>query len=209
MLRIDPILSFIKWSLDISGPFKEGSGFGDKLYSSYTLPELNQAPFFKNTLDRLKMFGIDKDLSGKTVLDLGSHVGAISFELARRGAKVLGVEHNIDRVKLCKKIACHFKLNAEFIVADMENLELPKFDIVLAMIVDHYVKDKERFYQFIADHMVETCFYESNDLKFDMRRFVEAFDRNNIHVKDLGTSKKKTDTSTSMAMRIFTLTSKM
>ena len=52
---------------------------------------LGDFPRFK--WDQLKR-AVPEDLSGWTVLDVGCNAGFYSFELARRGAKVLGLDHD-------------------------------------------------------------------------------------------------------------------
>lgn len=75
-------------------------------YSSYDIPGLN-IPAWRNTKDRMSSyFPTDIDLTNKTVLDLGSNCGATSLWALQRGATVLGIEENKERVAVANDISC-------------------------------------------------------------------------------------------------------
>jgi hypothetical protein len=75
-------------------------------YSSYDIPGLN-IPSWRNTKERMAVyFPDDIDLTDKTVLDLGSNCGATSLWALQRGAMVLGLEENKDRVAVANDISC-------------------------------------------------------------------------------------------------------
>lgn len=138
------------------------------LYSTFTLPGLDDMPGVRDTRQRFADFFIDQDLSGKTWIDLGANVGAMSFEAARRGATITGVEYREDRVVLMQAIAEHFGMTtAEFFIADfneprwMEGLQ-PKYDIVLCSSVDEYINNVLDFYEKLANLTNEVCYFESN-----------------------------------------------
>ena len=78
------------------------------LYTSFTLPGLDDMPAVRDTRRRLDDFGVPGDLSGKTVIDVGANVGAVSLELARRGAMVTAVEFRQDRLDLIGRIQRYY-----------------------------------------------------------------------------------------------------
>jgi SAM-dependent methyltransferase len=85
------------------------------------------------------------DVDGKQVLDLGCGYGHYSELLARKGAKVLG----IDRAELM--IAEAKKRSGDLIdyrVADIETVELPaeSFDVVVSNLAFHYLSDLRRLF---------------------------------------------------------------
>lgn len=139
------------------------------IYSTFTLPGLDDMPGVRDTRQRFADFFVDQDLTGKTFLDLGANVGAMSFEAARRGAVVTGVEYRDDRVWLMQSIANHFGFsNATFVQADFNDPGWVKpifgqqYDIVLCSSVDEYIDDVLRFYETIWAFTREVCYFESN-----------------------------------------------
>lgn len=74
------------------------------------------------------------DLSGKRVLDAGCGTGALAFELAERGADVLGIDISPQLVDIARKRTpndLHHKLT--FRAGDMLNPKLGSFDHIVAM----------------------------------------------------------------------------
>jgi SAM-dependent methyltransferase len=89
------------------------------LYSTMTLPGLEDVPAVRDTRERLRHFGVAEDLRSTTVLDVGSNQGSFSFEFALRGAHVLGVEFRADRVELCAEMSRLWGVgNATFVADD-------------------------------------------------------------------------------------------
>jgi 2-polyprenyl-3-methyl-5-hydroxy-6-metoxy-1,4-benzoquinol methylase len=153
----------------ISGPLHEKhSGISDDtLYGSFHYDKFNYTKCWRDTLQRFDQFCIPKDLSGKTVLDIGSNTGAMSFEFARRGAKVTGLEYNRERVSVCNELRDYLEVDAEFHHVDL-NLSIPdsiscqEYDIVCCCAVDAYVDDQAVLYKFVSDMAKDTCYFESN-----------------------------------------------
>lgn len=148
------------------------------LYCSMTLPGLDDMPAVRNTMERFAAFYVPDDLGGKTFLDVGSNVGAMAFEAARRGATTTGLEYRDDRVSLCNVIARHYEMsNATFHVADFNEIVSarriePTYqpdcltygprDIVLCSSVDRYVVDFVGFYRWLRSLTGEVCLFESD-----------------------------------------------
>jgi SAM-dependent methyltransferase len=88
-----------------------------------------------------QIFG--KELTGKTVLDVGSGLGYFCFEALKRGAsKAVGLEVDPRRFRQASSLADCLGLPAEFYLCDIEELEeCEKFDIVLCLNVLHHLKD--------------------------------------------------------------------
>jgi 2-polyprenyl-3-methyl-5-hydroxy-6-metoxy-1,4-benzoquinol methylase len=147
-------------------------------------------PAVRDTLRRFDDYGIPKDLSGKTVIDIGSNVGAVSFEFARRGATVVGIEYRQDRCELCNDIAavfgignvhfCRMDLNDPFhrdVILNQQitylvdtwfkkvldtNFESAKYDIVWCSSVDEYIQDRPKFYSMLRQLTKQILYLESN-----------------------------------------------
>lgn len=136
------------------------------IYTSFTVPELADMQALRDTKIRMRAFAIPSDLTGKTVIDVGSNVGAVSAELARRGASVVGVEYNGERVELARDIAERFNLKAEFHAADFRSLGdepwIKEYDVVFCCSVDEYLDDVDEFYKLLRRLCSGTLYFESN-----------------------------------------------
>ncbi len=75
------------------------------------------------------------DLRGARILDAGCGTGALAFELAQRGAEVVGVDVSPTLVELARERApCDLGPgSATFAVGDMLDPSLGAFDYVVAM----------------------------------------------------------------------------
>jgi len=141
---------------------------GHGIYSSVTLPGLDDMVAVRDTAQRYADFGVPESLAGKTFLDLGSNVGAMTFEATRRGASVTGVEFREDRVALCTRVAQLYGLEAKFYHANFNDLDDDPSEwrrshhVVLCSSVDEYVDDLETFYAMIRDLCTEALYFECN-----------------------------------------------
>jgi 2-polyprenyl-3-methyl-5-hydroxy-6-metoxy-1,4-benzoquinol methylase len=83
------------------------------------------------------------DMTGKTVLDVGSSNGYFCFEALRRGARsAVGLEVNPDVVRKARLLADCLGAPAEFRVGDVERDRIDgRFDYVVCLNVLHHVKD--------------------------------------------------------------------
>lgn len=151
----------------ISGPLQDHTGIAkDSLYGTFHYKKFYYTEAWRDTIWRFNRFEIPDDLSGRTVLDIGSNTGAMSLEFARRGAKVTGMEYNQERVDICNELAKYLEADAEFHQGDIDN-GLPshldrKYDIVICTAVDAYVKDRFALYDLMACVAKEAIYFESN-----------------------------------------------
>jgi magnesium-protoporphyrin O-methyltransferase len=83
---------------------------------------------------------LPEDMSGRRVLDAGCGTGALSIEVARRGAHVVAIDLSSTLVKLAgERLPVGLKGSIEFHVGDMLDPALGSFDHVVAMdSVIHY-----------------------------------------------------------------------
>lgn len=137
------------------------------IYSTMTLPGLDDMPAVRDTKQRFDDFGVPKDLNGTTWLDVGCNVGAMAFEAARRGASVTGVEFRQDRVDLCDVIASKWELNALFWQADFNDRREKQvwetqYHSVLCSSVDEYIVDRPGFYSWLNSLCGDTLYFECN-----------------------------------------------
>jgi len=82
-----------------------------------------RVPFSDNPLSKLRMIEREVDLSsfrGEPVLDIGCSAGHNSFEMARHGARVTGVDHNDRHITVASFLAGVADLDVEFLRGDAE-----------------------------------------------------------------------------------------
>lgn len=163
---------------EIRNKIVELSGSGKKvapgarkngIYTSFTVPGLDDMKAVRDTKKRFDDFDVPRDLSGKNVIDIGSNVGAVAFEFAQRRAAATGVEYRQDRVELCWAISSHTKLNARFYQADFNEVgELwrhiwyRQYDIVWCSSVDEYINNLPEFYKLLYGLCSDKLYFESN-----------------------------------------------
>jgi len=110
-------------------------------YQKIELPYGLSTPGFDRSY--VTKLALDRDLSGKTFLDVGCGEGYFVFEALKRGAsKAVGIDLNSTRIKVAKKIAKILGLPGEFYVGNLEEMDFKeKFDIVFALNILHQVNN--------------------------------------------------------------------
>jgi tRNA (mo5U34)-methyltransferase len=87
---------------------------------------------------------IPKDLSGWTALDIGCNAGYYSFELAKRGANVLGIDLDPHYLKQARWAAKEMGLSGNVSFKQMQVYDLAKmkrsFDLVIFMGVFYHLR---------------------------------------------------------------------
>lgn len=96
-------------------------------------------------LDMVKDLLVGQDLRGKRVLDVGCGIGDLSFILAERGAEVIGVELDPQKVRRATSIAnkWHFS-GLTFLAADVTKLDqmsLGQFDAIFCVALLEHIQD--------------------------------------------------------------------
>jgi len=128
-----------------------------------------------------------KDIEGQKVLDVGCNSGFFSFELAKRGADVMGVDNNqVERVfnrdcmplQQAKWIESELKTGAKFKEMDFMYCDESKpYDKILFLGVYYHLKDPSRglaklnrlmkmggeLYLECETHPTETTYYDDNE----------------------------------------------
>ncbi|GEM_PF-929364 len=108
---------------------------------------------------RWSYLGTATEFSDKRVLELGCNIGLLSTWLLLNGgaAAVLGVDHDPEIVGAARKVASVFGVAPQFAVVDFdrdidweEGLAAFDPDVVTALNVDHWLREPERFLQFLG-----------------------------------------------------------
>jgi tRNA (mo5U34)-methyltransferase len=113
-------------------------------YHSIELPDGRVIPGFQSpdaSRRRLAQFPVPNDLRGKRALDIGAWDGWFSFELERRGARVMAVDSAVvERFHIAREL---LGSRAEYRIADVCRLspaEIGYFDIVMFLGVLYHLK---------------------------------------------------------------------
>jgi ubiquinone/menaquinone biosynthesis C-methylase UbiE len=81
------------------------------------------------------------DVKNKRIIDIGCGEGYIARILAKKGAKVVGIDSSREMIKIAKKLSEKLNLNIEYRVGNalnLKNLFKRKFDIALSVLVFPY-----------------------------------------------------------------------
>jgi 2-polyprenyl-3-methyl-5-hydroxy-6-metoxy-1,4-benzoquinol methylase len=112
------------------------------------------------------------DLAGKSVLDVGSYLGAFCLEALRRGAsEAVGIELNPDRLRQARAIAEMLGRPAEYRQVDIDELSAERrFDVCLCLNILHHLRDPIRLLHTLADVTRERLILEIASLGLHDRK---------------------------------------
>jgi SAM-dependent methyltransferase len=121
-----------------------GRGAGLRAVCSYGMPS-----FYNGYIHLTQQLALAPHLRvapGTEVLDLGCGVGRWSRQLARRGARVVGVDLAPSMIDEARKRTAGAALEADYRVGDLRTLDLGRtFDLVLAVTVLQHILDDAAF----------------------------------------------------------------
>lgn len=121
-----------------------GQGAGLRAVCSYGMPS-----FYNGYIHLTQQLALAPHLRvapGTEVLDLGCGVGRWSRQLARRGARVVGVDLAPSMIGEARKRTAGAALEADYLVGDLRTLNLGRtFDLVLAVTVLQHILDDAAF----------------------------------------------------------------
>jgi len=86
------------------------------------------------------------DVCGKTVLDIGCGDGGISVAFAERGAIIIGLDNDANRIRLANNKAKEHAVDAKFILVNAEAIGLPDalFDVIICNAVIEHVFNPDK-----------------------------------------------------------------
>jgi len=141
-----------------------------RIYGSFTLPYLSVSmeEAQRDSEVRCKEFGLKKEMvQGRSVLDLGSNIGAMLFEVQKyEPGKCLGIEYDKSKCQVASRIAAYNGLNnVEFQMRDIEEVnacDLGSYDIVLCLAVLGHMKNPLRLFQLLSEVTAGFLCFEGN-----------------------------------------------
>jgi len=169
------------------GGLPHTASLGEEIYGEIYLEPVKGMKAVRKTKDRFAQIGISS-LVDTTILDVGCHIGSLSFYAHQLGARrVVGVDTNPDRVKTAKAIRdfnnIHFTEVA--FLNDLDHVH-GTFNIVFCCSVDDYVEDKKAFYQELVSRGRNYLILESNIQKYATHPVVEFCLDKRLNYKWLG-----------------------
>ncbi len=142
------------------------------IYNTFDLPYLKVDWKIgqRNIVKRLQNFGINEtQIKGKKILDIGSNVGGMLFEINKMGpSKALGIEYDKDKVDISNIISKIHNFNKiTFLQKDVESEDFNNsfndvFDVVFCLAVVEHLKNKERFIHKLSKICGKYLFIEGN-----------------------------------------------
>lgn len=88
----------------------------------------------RDAMRALMLSRLPDDLSGRRILDAGCGTGAMSVELAQRGAEVVGIDIAAQLIGIAQdRLPAHMAQRVTFLSGDMLSAELGRFDAAVAM----------------------------------------------------------------------------
>jgi magnesium-protoporphyrin O-methyltransferase len=98
----------------------------------------------RDRMRQIMLSRVPEDLSGRRVLDAGCGTGAMTEELAKRGAEVVAIDISPQLVGIARqRIPQSLHAHIEFTAGDMLSPDLGRFDHVMAMDSMIYYRDDD------------------------------------------------------------------
>ena len=157
----------------------------------------------RNTSYRINELRLNKYVSGKSILDIGTNCGGILFELEDSYNYAVGIEHNQNDIKIANYVKNYLdKKKISFLCEDFFNYSSKnKFDIILSL-ANHHTYDKgivntNLYIKKLISHLNDNgiLFFEQHhpslEKKDDFEKFVNLIIQNNFEVLDHGFYKIK------------------
>jgi len=104
----------------------------------------------KHRIMNYHQFFVDNIKEGDTILDIGCGNGALTFDLAKKAKKVVGIDISKNNIKIARNK--YDSANIEYKVGDAtKDLDNKKFDAVVLSNVLEHIKDRQDFLNKIKD----------------------------------------------------------
>jgi SAM-dependent methyltransferase len=121
--------------------YQREADFHDHAFATHSRAQVQRFYSITGSSRRLYRELITRACAGRHVLEYGCGPGSYAFELARRGAHVIGVDISPVAIELAAKSAAANKLDIRFSVMNAESLDFPDaaFDIVCGSGILHHL----------------------------------------------------------------------
>jgi 2-polyprenyl-3-methyl-5-hydroxy-6-metoxy-1,4-benzoquinol methylase len=147
----------------------------------------------RKTEFRYKFMNLPEDFEGKSVLDIGCNLGAMSYMAKQRGAgRVVGIDYNTTLLETSSSIFKRHNYDISLIGYDLNTqgfeplvkiLREEKFDYIFALSIYHHVDDKKVLWNIINNYCSDICWFEGH--KRNTKEELEKELLSNLHAKKI------------------------
>lgn len=118
----------------------------DSLARAYDLWYQTPLGMLVDILEKKAIFSLAGVKDGEVVLDVGCGTGNYALELARRGARVRGIDPSAQMLEIARKKALEVRLPVEFTRGSVEELPFPDatFDLVTGVTMLEFTPSPKR-----------------------------------------------------------------
>ncbi len=115
----------------------------------------------RNSHKRIKILKLNNYLLDKTVLDIGTNIGAIPLSSEKNFKECIGIDHNSDVIEIANKVKDYLGIEKlQFICGDFLKYNFnKKFDVVLSLAnhstFDKGIEDTNYYFQKIEEILIE------------------------------------------------------
>jgi len=143
-----------------------------RIYGSFSLPYFAVAPSEaqRDSAKRFAKFGLrEAELGGRSLLDLGSNVGGMTFAAqVFAPGRCVGVEYDADKIRVADRIARFCGLsNVEFRRGDIDHLDEASlggpFDVVFSLAIERHVASIDKLFALLGRQTRGLLVFEGND----------------------------------------------
>lgn len=143
----------------------------DVYYCAFTTPNISLSTKYsqRDAQTRLNNFSVEQlSLEGCSVFDIGSHYGAMLFQLTNYGIKSgFGIEFDKNKVDLANFICKEYGFSEiQFQQTDIDNYPfeegINQYDITLALSIEKHIKNRARLFRLIGACTKRICLFEGN-----------------------------------------------
>lgn len=191
MLAADPALETLAEAWRIASRSKASAPDVDIAYYSIDISGIN-FPGERPWIIRWERIRRSLDFKGKRLLELGCNMGLLSIHAKLSGAAAcLGIDIDKEILRAAELASRAFGTDVVYRQLDLADSfpweeELSGFDVVSALSVLHWVKDKKRVWSFIAQH--KEVLYEGHESEHEAE--VELRQAGFTHIVRLGTTER-------------------
>jgi len=191
MLAADPALETLAEAWRIALRSKASAPDVDIAYYSIDISGIN-FPGERPWIIRWERIRRSLDFKGKRLLELGCNMGLLSIHAKLSGAAAcLGIDIDKEILRAAELASRAFGTDVVYRQLDLADSfpweeELSGFDVVSALSVLHWVKDKKRVWSFIAQH--KEVLYEGHESEHEAE--VELRQAGFTHIVRLGTTER-------------------
>lgn len=163
-LRNDPALETLAEAWSVASHSRVSGG--SYAYYSLDVSGIN-FPGTRPWIMRWERIRKNVDFRGKSMLELGCNMGLLSIHAKLSGAiRCLGIDSDADSLQAARLASRAFGTDVEYRHVNLDGSasweeELKGFDIVSALSVVHWIRDKERAWSFISKH--KEVIYEGHE----------------------------------------------